>query len=170
MIGMVIYFAGDLGATPVGMIAATIALLSNATALLVGRVVNRQRRWRSQVITLATMSTGATILLVVGLSVEGLPHLSAKAALIIVWLAVVNTAVAFTWWNVSLRELPAVEVATLQNAMAIQIPLLGWTFLDESLGAAEIGGLALTGIGVWSATAWKRTGSSSRRAASALRV
>lgn len=156
LVGTAIYFAGDLGATPIGMIAAIITLVGNAASVLIGRVVNRQRRWRSQVITLVSMSSGAVILLTVGLTVEGLPRLSAVAAVIIVWLAVVNTAVAFTWWNVSLRELPAMEMAALNNAMGIQIPLLGWVFLDESLGPAELFGLALTALGVWFATVWKR--------------
>ncbi len=152
VIGAAIYFTGELGATTLGMIAAIITVLSNAGSALVGRVVNRQRTWSARTVTLVSMSTGAMILLVVGISLEGPPRLSVTAAMILVWLAAVNTAAAFTWWNVVLRELPAMEVVTIQNTMGIQIPLLGWLFLNEPLGPAEICGLTLAALGAWIAT------------------
>lgn len=120
--GMSVYFVGDLGATTIGMIAAIVTVTSNAASILLGRAINRHHRWDVRRVTLASMSTSAVILLAVGIAFEGLPRLTAAGALIIGWLAVVNTAAAFTWWNVSLRELPAFEVAAVQNAMGIQIP------------------------------------------------
>ena len=57
--------------------------------------------------------------------------LSLRAVVIILWLAVVNTAFAFTLWNFSLRHLGAGESAVINNTMLLQIALLGWIFLDE---------------------------------------
>jgi drug/metabolite transporter (DMT)-like permease len=68
--------------------------------------------------------------------------------LIIAWLAVVNTALAFTWWNQTQRVLRATETAAINTTMAAQIPILGWIFLDEALGAAEIVGITLVVAGV----------------------
>ena len=57
--------------------------------------------------------------------------LSRAAVVIIAWLAVVNTAFAFTLWNLSLRHLGAGESAVINNTMLLQIAVLGWIFLDE---------------------------------------
>ncbi|MBN1566165.1 MAG: DMT family transporter, partial [Anaerolineae bacterium] len=67
---------------------------------------------------------------------------------IIAWLAVVNTAFAFTLWNHTQRTLPAVESSILNNTMLIQIAVLAWVFLGEALAAREIAGLALAGFGM----------------------
>jgi drug/metabolite transporter (DMT)-like permease len=68
--------------------------------------------------------------------------------LIIAWLAVVNTALAFTLWNASLRVLSAVESSILNGLMLPQIAILAWVFLDEALSMQEIGGLGLVCLGV----------------------
>jgi drug/metabolite transporter (DMT)-like permease len=147
--GAWLYFSGDLGATTVGMIAAVVGLAANVGASLLGRHVNREGRLSPVVVTALSMSVGAALLVGVGFTVEGIPSVSLKAWLIIMWLAVVNTAVAFTLWNLSLRRLGAVESAGINNTMMIQIAVLAWVFLDESLGIAEIGGVVLVSIGVF---------------------
>ena len=147
--GAWLYFSGDLGATTVGMIAAVVGLAANVGASLLGRHVNREGRLSPVVVTALSMSVGAALLVGVGFTVEGMPSVSLKAWLIIMWLAVVNTAVAFTLWNLSLRRLSAVESAGINNTMMIQIAVLAWVFLDESLGIGEIGGVVLVSIGVF---------------------
>lgn len=146
--GAVVYFAGDLGATAVGLAAATIALVANAAASLLGRSINRTMTISPIVVTTVSMSVGAAILLVAGLSLDGVPHLSGRGALIVAWLAVVNTAAAFTWWNHAHRHLSAAELAAINTTMAVQIPILGWIFLDEPLGAPEVAGITLVVTGV----------------------
>jgi drug/metabolite transporter (DMT)-like permease len=94
------------------------------------------------------MGVGAALLLATGLLVEGPPAVSVRAWLIIAWLAAVNTALAFTWWNLSLRRLSAVESAVINTSMPAQIAALAWVFLDEPLGAGEILGILLVTGGV----------------------
>lgn len=67
--------------------------------------------------------------------------LSLRAAALIAWLAVVNTALAFTLWNMSLRHLSAVESAGINNSMLIQIAMLAWIFLDEPPGTVGLLGI-----------------------------
>jgi len=74
--------------------------------------------------------------------VQGLPHLTAKGWGIVLWLAIVNTAFAFTLWNHTLRSLSATESSVINNTMLIQIAFLAWIFLGERLNALEIVGLA----------------------------
>jgi drug/metabolite transporter (DMT)-like permease len=146
--GAWLYFAGDLGATPAGMVAAVLGLGANVASALLGRHVNRQRRLAPVVVTGLSMAVGAALLLLAGLALDGLPAVSRRAWLLIVWLAVVNTALAFTLWNLTLRRLSALESAAINNTMLIQIALLAWVFLAEPLGFEEIAGIALVAGGV----------------------
>ena len=68
--------------------------------------------------------------------------------MIILWLAVVNTALAFTLWNLSLRHLGAGESAVINNTMLLQIALLGWIFLDEVPTALQWFGLVVVSTGI----------------------
>jgi drug/metabolite transporter (DMT)-like permease len=68
---------------------------------------------------------------------------------VITWLAIVNTAFAFTLWNHTLRTLSAVESSVINNTMLIQVAILAWLFLGERLNRQELLGLALAGIGAF---------------------
>jgi drug/metabolite transporter (DMT)-like permease len=94
------------------------------------------------------MGFGAMALLIVGSAVQGLPRLNLASWAIILWLAIVNSAFAFTLWNYTLRTLPAVESSIINNTMLIQIPILAWLFLGEQPTALEIAGMILAGIGI----------------------
>jgi drug/metabolite transporter (DMT)-like permease len=146
--GAAVYFGGDLGATSVGLAAALVCLVSNAAATLLGRAVNRAARHSAVAVTAVSMTAGAVLLIAAGLIVDGLPRPSWSAAAIVAWLAVVNTAFAWTWWNHAQRALTATESAAINTTMAVQIPLLAWIFLDERLGPPEIAGIALVIVGV----------------------
>ena len=148
-IGAWLYFAGNLGATTIGMAAALVGLGAGAAGALLGRHVNRPADVSPVLITALSMAVGAVLLVAVGLVAEGLPVVSTRAWLIIAWLAVINTALAFTWWNLSLRRLSAVESAGINNTMLIQIATLAWIFLDEQPGTPELGGIILVTIGVF---------------------
>jgi drug/metabolite transporter (DMT)-like permease len=148
VVGAWFYFAGDLGATVAGMAAALVGLGANVASSLLGRYVNRQASIAPVVVTGLSMGVGAAILTAGGLAVEGMPTISARAWLIIVWLAAINTALAFTLWNLSLRRLSALESAAINNTMLIQIAVLAWVFLDEPLGFDEATGILLVTIGI----------------------
>lgn len=148
MAGAWLYFAGDLGATILGMAAALVGLGANAGSSLLGRHMNRQAMLAPVVVTVLSMGVGAVILFSVGVAFEGVPAISGRGWLIVAWLAVVNTAVAFTLWNLSLRHLSALESAAINNTMLIQIAVLGWIFLSEPLGPGESVGIALVSVGI----------------------
>lgn len=148
-VGAAFYFAGDLGATVVGMTAAVVGLGANVASALLGRRVNRPADTSPVVVTTLSMAVGSVILVVVGLGTEGVPSVSSRAWAIIIWLAAVNTALAFTLWNLSLRRLTAVESAGINNTMLIQIALLAWIFLAEQPGAPEVAGILLVSLGVF---------------------
>jgi drug/metabolite transporter (DMT)-like permease len=149
VVGAIVFFAGSLGATMIGMIASIIGLSANVTSSLLGRSVNRQRHLSPLTVTAVSMTIGAVILLATGLLVEGLPRLGRTALAVVVWLAIVNTAWAFTMWNASLRRLAAVESAAINNTMLIQIAALAWVFLGEAPGIAGGIGIGIVSLGAF---------------------
>lgn len=147
--GALAYFAGDLGFTPVGLTAALTALAGNTAASLLGRMINRVSLLSPAVVTLVSMGIGAAILVGAGAMVEGVPTLTPSGWLIVAWLAVVNTTVAFTWWNWSLRHLAASTSAAINNTILVQIALLGWVFLAEVPAPIQWLGMAAVSAGVY---------------------
>ena len=152
VVGAIAYFLGDLGFTGLGLLAALVGLIANAAGALIGRSVNRERSLSPLVVTVVSMSVGALALIVGGLTVEGWPALSGRAWLILLWLAVVNTALAFTLWNRSLQHLSATESSAINNTMLIQIGLLAWVFLDEVPGVLDVFGMLAVSAGVYLAS------------------
>jgi drug/metabolite transporter (DMT)-like permease len=66
---------------------------------------------------------------------------------IVVWLAAVNSALAYTLWNRTLRTLSAMESSILNNTMLFQVAVLAWLFLGEQLSLGETAGIVLAGAG-----------------------
>lgn len=154
VVGAGVYFAGDLGATMIGMLAAVTALTANVSGALLGRSINRETKLPAVVVTAVSMSVGSILLLAVGITIEGWPSISMRLALIVGWLAVINTAIAFTLWNRSMRVLAAVESAAINNTMLVQIALLAWLFLGESPGPVGALGIATVTLGAFITTSF----------------
>jgi len=133
----------------IGLIAALIALLSNSISTVVGRDINRSNQLSPLLVSLIPMGIGSGILLAVGVSIEGIPHIDLKGWVIILWLAVVNTAFAFTLWNHTLRTLTAIESSIINSTMMIWIPLLAVLILRETLTTRQVLGLVVTAVGAW---------------------
>jgi drug/metabolite transporter (DMT)-like permease len=131
-----------------GLFIAAVGILANAGSAILGRSVNRAGDISPLTVTAVSMGIGAILLLITGIIVQGFPTLNFSSWLIVGWLAVINTAFAFTWWNASLRLLSAVESSIINSTMLIQIALLAWLFLGEQLSWQEIAGMVLAGVGV----------------------
>lgn len=151
--GVMVYFAPALsmGSASIpfgGIIAALVCVFSNALASILGRQVNRKGDLDPTTITLISMGIGSVLLLGTGAFTQGLPKIEPQGWLIVAWLAVVNTAFAFTLWNHTLRTLSAMESSIINSLMMVFIPLLAWLFLNESLTTLEGIGMLLAGLGV----------------------
>jgi drug/metabolite transporter (DMT)-like permease len=159
-LGAVVYFLPfDIPAgQTLGFIVAAIGLLANAGSSLLGRSVNLRTGLPPVVITTVSMGIGGLLLLAAGAAAQGFGQLNWTQWLIIVWLAVVNTAFAFTLWNNTLRTLTAIESSILNNTMLPQIAILAWIFLGEGLGARQILGLVLVGVGTLIVQLWRNMG------------
>jgi drug/metabolite transporter (DMT)-like permease len=131
----------------IGYLIAAVNILATSMSSIMGRGINRQARIHPLTVTLVSMGIGSIILLGIGLVVESLPSFNLRSWIIILWLAVVNTAFAFTLWNLTLRTLSAMESSVINNTMLIQITILAWLFLGETLTWIEIIGLILAALG-----------------------
>lgn len=157
VIGALIYFLplSIEGNHIPGLLAAFVALLANATSSIFGRYINTQDRLNPLVVTSISMGIGGILMLVIGISTQGMGTLNLTQWAIIGWLAVVNTAIAFTLWNKSLQTLTAVESSIINGTMLPQIAILAWIFLDEPLRGREILGLVLVLIGTLIVQLWR---------------
>jgi len=149
IIGAFIYFypVAIPKAQMFGVFIAIIGISANAISSIMGRDINRSEKYSPLIVTVVSMGAGSIALLAIGLFVEGIPVIGLKSWLIIIWLAVVNTAFAFTLWNHTLRTLTAMESSIINGTMLIWIPIFAILFLGESLSSKEIMGLVAAGVG-----------------------
>jgi drug/metabolite transporter (DMT)-like permease len=149
IVGIVIYFypVAIPASQAVGLIVVVVGVLANAGASILGRRVNRDGDIPPLTVTIVSMGVGAVVLLAAGVLAQGLPPLGLIHWAIIGWLAVVNTAFAFTLWNHTLRTLSAMESSIINSTMLVQIAVLAWLFLGEQLTGQESIGMVLAGLG-----------------------
>lgn len=131
----------------IGVAVALIGILANSLSSILGRDVNRSGRIPPLIVTVVSMGAGSVMLLTAGISTEDFPTIDLQGWGIILWLALVNTAFAFTLWNHTLRTLSAVESSIINGTMMIWIPVLAILFLGETVTPKEVLGLVVTGLG-----------------------
>ncbi|GAX89042.1 DMT family transporter [Effusibacillus lacus] len=101
-----------------------------------------------QQLVIRPMLIGAIGMLAVGPAVEGLPPFSWKLAGILVWLGIVNGALAFYIWTWSQKVLHAYESSILNNLVLIQVAVLDVWILDRELSVLQGIGLLATLLSV----------------------
>jgi drug/metabolite transporter (DMT)-like permease len=130
-----------------GIIVMTVGVLANSASAILGRNINREARINPIVVTIISMGIGSIILLMSGVIIQGLPSISFQNVLYLFWLAVINTALAFTIWNFTLRTLTAMESSIINGTMLIQIAVLAWIFLGEAISLQEGLGMLIAASG-----------------------
>jgi drug/metabolite transporter (DMT)-like permease len=131
----------------IGLIVMTIGVLANSGSAVLGRSINREAKINPVVVTIISMGIGSLIILIAGIIIQGLPSISMQNILYLLWLAVINTALAFTIWNYTLRTLSAMESSIINGTMLIQIAILAWVFLGEAITLQEGIGMLIAALG-----------------------
>jgi drug/metabolite transporter (DMT)-like permease len=146
--GVVVFFRPWTGKwCSLGYLFDSCFLAANTAGTLIGRKINAHGRTNPFAVTIVSMGVGAALLLGSGLAWQGLPEISTRSILIIIILAVVNTAFTFVSWNYSLQTLPATESSIINNTMMVYIAILAWIFLGEEQDVRGIIGLVLAFVG-----------------------
>lgn len=89
-------------------------------------------------LTLVSVGAGAFFMLPIGLAAEPAPRFPLPVIVALIWLALANTALAFSLWNHALRTLTAFEANIIANTTLFQVGALGWIFLGEALTGRQI--------------------------------
>lgn len=149
IIGIIFYFhpisfSGNQG---IGLAVMSVGVLANSGSSILGRDINRNKDISPVVVTFVSMGIGAILLLIIGIAIKGVPSISPKNWLFLLWLAVINTAFAFTLWNHTLRTLAAMESSIINGTMLIQIAILAWFFIDEKITLQEGIGMVIAATG-----------------------
>jgi drug/metabolite transporter (DMT)-like permease len=149
IVGLIFYlFPISLeGNQGLGLMVMAFGVLANSGAGILGRDINRQRNISPVIITFISMGVGSIILLLSGFLYTGIPVINTENWLYLIWLAVVNTAFAFTLWNHTLRSISAMESSIINGTMLIQIAFLAWFFLDEKITTQEGLGMGIAALG-----------------------
>ena len=138
----------DAALDPVGILAGLAGALSMATGVVL------TKHWGRPVPLLAFTSWqlvgGGAVLLPLALVVEGLPpRLSTTNLAGYAWLGVVGTVVAYALWFRGIERLPVARVTLLSLLAPVVAASLGWAVLDQRLGPAQLLGMAVVVIAVW---------------------
>ncbi|SFN82385.1 probable blue pigment (indigoidine) exporter [Geodermatophilus obscurus] len=150
------FVLGATGVAGVALVVLTDAARLDALGVLAGLVgtvcmgagVVLTKRWGRPVPVLAftgwQLAAGGLLLLPVALAVEGLPPaLTAGHVGGFLYLAVVNTALAYVLWLRGIGLLPADRVSFLALLSPVVAAAAGWVLLGQSLGPLQLAGVVL---------------------------
>jgi drug/metabolite transporter (DMT)-like permease len=150
ILGVFVYFypLDFVGFSIIGLIIGVISLLANSASSVLGRAINRTRDTPALVVTGIMMSVGSLFLMAFSLATEPIAPLSSISWFYILWLAIVNTAFAFTLWTRSMRVLRALDQTLINSTMMPQIVILSIIFLADYPEALDWVGLILLAFSV----------------------
>jgi len=149
LIGGALYFPPDLfGARWPGVLLMIASDAATAGYLLLTRVLRQDSDLPSPWLTAVALLVGGGLLLPVALVLEGVTRPSARALLILAFLATVNTALAYTLWAILLRRIRAFELSVVANTIPLQTALIAWLAFGSRTTLRELLGLLVVVLGV----------------------
>jgi len=150
ILGAFLFFSDKLGGYNLtGFIITLVSGTGWAGYMVAGKLLFKEERVSPLGNTAFAMGMGTAILSSSAFLFEGLNPIPVSGWVIIVWLGVVNTALAFFLWNHALETLEAFELSVLQNTMLIQITILSVIFLGETLTLVKYAYMAIIFAGVF---------------------
>lgn len=156
LLGCGVFFAPGLRAgEPLGLAVTGIGLVAFAAFGILGRGVARDGTAGTLALTAFPLGFGGIALLPLAFAVEGLPQMAAPGIGIILWLALVNTALAYLLYNHALQTLTALEMNLLLNLSPFATALIASLALGERLQIVQYVGMVVAIIGVALAQ-WRR--------------
>jgi drug/metabolite transporter (DMT)-like permease len=148
--GVLAFFHGSIVVSEgiTGLFAAFFSGVGLAAFTVLSRHYLRGYRGNVVSLTVCSMALGSMMLLGATVLTQNVMAISLNGWIIVLWLGVVNTALAYVLWNHALKVLKAYEHSIVQNTMLVQTALLAYVFLNESLTPYKILGIVLVFVGV----------------------
>jgi len=113
-----------------------------------GREIAKGKQLDTLTLTTIPLAIGGGFLLLIAFLIERMPLFSVKSVGIALWLAIVNTALAYVLYNHSLQILTALEMNMILNLTPLGTALLAWWLLGERLSFLQIIGMVVMITGV----------------------
>ena len=149
IVGIACFFSPGLSAgDPLAVMIVMLGLGSFVVFAILGREVARDQQVDTLVLTALPLAFGGGLALLVGVLLEGLPRFSTTSVLVVLWLALINTACAYLLYNHSLQVLTAYESNLLTNLGPLITAPMAWVVLGEKLQAIQIAGIVTLIVGV----------------------
>lgn len=133
MIGLIIFGVGVIGFTIFGIL---------------GRQLARQRTVSTLKLTAIPLALGGAITLLVAIPLEGIPSAPPTTWGLILFLAVVNTAIGYALYNHALQVLPAFQMNIALSLTPVWTAIFGFFLLDERLVPLQMIGIGVVIAGV----------------------
>jgi drug/metabolite transporter (DMT)-like permease len=147
--GNVVFFSSGIQpGEPLGIAIVAGGLLGFTTFGILGRGLARDKLTNTIHLTGIPLGIGGGMLLLIAVPLEGWPIFNQKVFLIILWLAIINTAIAYILYNHALKTITALEMNVFLNLSPLGTAALAWFFLGESLTLKELYGVVIVIIGV----------------------
>lgn len=148
--GVLVFFCNSILIVEeiIGIVITLVSGIGWAVYMIMVRYYLRDNKENVIILTACSMSLGSLMLFGVTVLTGNVVTVSFEGWIIILWLSVVNTALAFALWNRALKTLRVYEQSILQNSMLIQITVLTFVFLHEALNLQNILGMIMVFIGV----------------------
>lgn len=158
--GYGLFFAPGLqSGEPIGLAISAIGLLAFALFGILGRGIARDGSVGTLALTAFPLGFGGAVSMALAFAVEGIPRFTGTSVAILLWLAVVNTALAYLLYNHALRTLTALEMNLLLNLSPFATAIFAALLLSETYLPTQYLGMAVAVAGV--ALAQLRGGKSS---------
>jgi len=136
------------GGQLLGVVVILASGLGWASYVVVVRLLQKEGAIESLRLTTVTMGVGVAGMIVLTLLSREYAPLTLDGVLIIIWLATVNTALAFFVWNWTLKAIPAYDLTVLQDIMLVEIAVFALLFLGETITPLMALGIGLVLAGV----------------------
>ncbi len=149
LLGSGLFFTAGLqtgAALGLGIVA--VGLIAFLIFGLLGREIARDQLLDNLTLTALPLGMGGGLLLLMAFPLEGVPSFTVQSVRVVLWLAVINTALAYLAYNHSLQQLTAMEINSILNLTPLGTMLLSWWLLGEQLAPLQVAGMVVMVAGV----------------------
>ena len=147
--GTALFFAKGMQAgETLGLIIFGIGVIGFTTFGILGRQLARTGSVSTLRLTTIPLALGGGITLLAAILLEGIPSASPSTWGLILFLAVVNTAIGYTLYNHALQTLNAFQMNIALNLTPVWTAIFGFFLLNEQLERLQMFGIAVMILGV----------------------
>ncbi len=137
--GIALYYYPWGGGMPfLGMFFIIFSSVGYALNVTLTRRILIQTKIDTRTLVAQPMFAGSIVLVTAGLLLEGLPTVTPRLLLILVYLSLLSGALGFYLWTWSQKELTAFESSSINNLMLIEIALMDFLIFNRSFSALQI--------------------------------